>query len=68
MLMDTAVTWLLHPELVNITGNEVAFYCLEADVQAHGLSGLPDAADVRQINESGLVELVRLHRHCLSWK
>ena len=66
--MDAAVTWLLQPEQVNITGNEVAFYCLEADVKAHGLSGTPDATDVRQINQSGLVELVRLHPHCLSWK
>ena len=68
VLMDTAVTWLIQSEQVNFTAKEITFFCLKADVQAHGLSDLPDTTVVRPIDESELVELVCLHRHCLSWK
>jgi sulfur relay protein TusB/DsrH len=68
VLMDTAVIHLTGRPLLISTSTGVAVRCLDADVRAHGLGVVVQELDMTCVDDSGLVELVRKHKHCLSWK
>jgi sulfur relay protein TusB/DsrH len=68
VLMDTAVIFLTGRPLLISTSPGVAVRCHDADVCAHGLGVVVQELGMTRVDDSGLVELVRRHQHCLSWK
>ncbi|MGH8034005.1 MAG: DsrH/TusB family sulfur metabolism protein, partial [Lysobacterales bacterium] len=68
VLMNTAVTLMAGPLAINPSEVPIPVFCLAADVRAHGLHEHLAGRNVTMIDDHGLVRLVCLHRHCLSWK
>jgi sulfur relay protein TusB/DsrH len=68
VLMNSAVLLLAQGSTGRLVNPLFPVYCLEPDLLAHGLAGQSVPMSIRQIHECGLVDLVRQHRHCLSWK
>ncbi len=68
VLVNTAVLWLLEPGWDRALPAVTKIHALEADLDAHGLSALPLPAHIERISDTGWVELVMSHAHCLSWK
>jgi len=68
VLMDTAVSALARPGGNRWLSAGVRVYCLNADLLAHGLGNSSGNPGVEEIDDLGLVQLVCLHGHCLSWK
>jgi len=68
VLMNAAVSALAMPGGNRWLSAGVRVYCVEADLLAHGLGKSPGIQGMERVDDLGLVELVCLHGHCLSWK
>ncbi|HET6565311.1 MAG TPA: DsrH/TusB family sulfur metabolism protein [Xanthomonadales bacterium] len=68
ILLNTAVLLLMDPAFRDKLPENIHAYVLDADVQAHGLTGIQPSTGTELVNDDDWVGLVMSHVHCLSWK
>lgn len=68
VFIDNGVRQLLLGEPGKRLPPGVAVYYSQPDLEARGLLGAAEAAHVRTLADSEFTDLLKAHRHCLSWK
>jgi sulfur relay protein TusB/DsrH len=68
LFMDNGVRQLLVGEPGKQLPPGVAMHFGKADLEARGLLSAATEARVRLLDDDGIPDLLKRHRHCLSWK
>jgi sulfur relay protein TusB/DsrH len=67
LLIDAAVLHLLKAGMDTFVSTGCRLYCLNHDLEAHGLSAAIDSFPAEPVDDSRFPGLLREHDHCLSW-
>ena len=67
LLIDAAVLQLLKPGMDTLVSTGCRLYCLNHDLEAHGLSAVIESSPANPVDDSRFPGLLREHDHCLSW-